>query len=119
MNVEDIRTRPAIEGLAFVAECSVDDCLRHGAQWTLRRLLERQRAIPTIMVVMRLASSSLSFGKMVAGLATETFVDALGAAIDRRDEEAAIALLMALSNRTQESEALAKGLLDAFSEKPT
>lgn len=118
MNVEDIRTRPAIEGLAFVAECSVEDCLRHGAQWTLRRLLERHRAIPTIMVVMRLASSSLSFGKTVAGQATETFVDALGAAIDDRDQEAATALLIAVSHRAAESEALAKGLLDAFSEKP-
>jgi hypothetical protein len=66
---EDIRTRPAIEGLSFAAECSVEECLRHGAQWTLRRMLERRRAIPTIMVVMRLTSTSLSFGKMVVGLA--------------------------------------------------
>jgi len=81
-------------------------------------MLERRRAIPTIMVVMRLTSSSLSFGKMVAGLATEAFVDALGAAIDARDEEAATASLIAMSRRAAESEALAKGLLDAFSEKP-
>lgn len=114
----DILKCPPTEGLAFAADCTIEECRQHGARWTLRRLLERQAYIASIAMVTRLSEGGLSFGKTVVARATEAFVDALGAALDRRDETAAIAIATEWSlGRRAESEALVRGLLEVFAEK--
>lgn len=79
-------------------------------------MLARQRGIASIAVITRLAGGcGISFGKTLVSGATEGFVDALGAALDRRDETTATDIATEWSGgRRAESEALVRGLLEAF-----
>ncbi len=115
MGPEEIRNRPGIEGLAYVAGASIEECLHHGAAWTFSRILERRSPLPTILVVRRLAAAGGSYGKRVVGWARPELVEALGDAIDRADAPAAIAVLDEwVMGCRHENERLVRGLLEAF-----
>jgi hypothetical protein len=119
MDPHELQDATPIEGLAYLASASVEDCLREGAKWTLLRVLGRRYPIQTIMVIRRLTGLGIAYGKTVVGLATESRIEALGVAIDARDASAALAVLREwMADDLAENERLVQGLLAAFAPSP-
>ncbi|GAB5543883.1 MAG: hypothetical protein SangKO_036430 [Sandaracinaceae bacterium] len=71
--------RPAVEGLAMIADEPVETCRDRGARWTFERVLARRLTLQTIMVVMRASGGGIAYGKTLVTVATPEWVTALGA----------------------------------------
>jgi hypothetical protein len=123
MEMNDILERPAIEGLAYLADASVEDCMQRGARWTLVRSAEHRRSIAAIMVVRRLGAIQngfIGYGKAIVGWANAERAGALGDAIDRNDVAAAVSVLDEwVPSEHEINVRVVAGLLAAFSTSPS
>lgn len=108
--------RPAVEGLAMIADEPVETCRDRGARWTFERVLARRLTLQTIMVVMRASGGGIPYGKSLVTVATPERVTALGVAIDARDSRAARSVLDEwMPGSKALNERLVCSLMDAFS----